>query len=128
MFDGTTHVYLTPVAAERADDFERFVREVVTPASDARRPDLAGRWRLLRPDDRDGEAVTFIFLFDGGQADDWDLVPVLEEHYGTEEAERLFEQWDEMSVPVRNWAEGLEGTGGDGQVGWTCSSVGPTAG
>jgi hypothetical protein len=127
MFDGTTHVYLTPVAAERADDFERFFREVVAPASEARRPDLAGRWRLLRPDERDGDAVTFVFLFDGGQADDWDLGPVLEEHYGAEEAERLFRQWDEMSVPVRSWAEGLEGVGGGGQVGWSCSTVGSTA-
>lgn len=124
MFDDTTHVYLTPVAAGRADDFDRFLREVVIPAVDARRPQLSGRWRALRPNSSNGDALTYVFLFDGGDLEtDWDLGPLFEEHFGKDQAERYFQQWDDLTVPVRRWAEGLNDESDSGQVGWTCSPV-----
>src|SRR3712207_2490260 len=49
MSDQQTHLYLTPVSAERAEEFERFLLDVVAPAVAAQRPELVGRWRLLRP-------------------------------------------------------------------------------
>ncbi len=49
MSDQQTHIYLTPVSADRAQEFERFSLEVVEPAVATQRPDLVGRWRLLRP-------------------------------------------------------------------------------
>jgi hypothetical protein len=124
MSETTTHVYLTPIAADRADDFDRFLREVVIPAVDARRPDLSRRWRALRPSAPDGDAVTYVFLFDGGDVEtDWDLGPLFEEHYGEEQAARHFQTWVDLAVPVRRWAEGLTEKADTGQVGWTCSSV-----
>jgi hypothetical protein len=124
MFDDTTHIYVTPVAADRADDFDRFLREVVIPAVDARRPELSGRWRALRPSAPDDGALTYVFLFDGGDLEsDWDLGPVFEEHFGKQQAERYFQQWDDLTVPVRRWAEGLHEESGSVQIGWTCSPV-----
>jgi hypothetical protein len=123
MFDDTTHVYLTLVSADRADDFDRFLGEVVMPAVDACRPELSGRWRALRPDTPDGDVVTYVFLFDGGDlAKDWDLEPIFAEHFGAEQARRYLEQWNDLTVPVRHWADGLEDSD-SGQIGWTCTSV-----
>jgi hypothetical protein len=124
MFDETTHVYLTPITAARADDFDTFLRDVVAPAVEARRPQVAGRWRALKPDKRDGDCLTYVFLFDGGDLDaDWDLVPVFEEHYGADEAARLFEQWGGMAPETEQWAGALVPIDGSGQVGWSCTPV-----
>ena len=124
MFDHTTHVYLTPVAADRADDFDRFLREVVTPAVDARRPQLSERWRALRPSAPDDDALTYIFLFDGGDLEkEWDLGPIFEEHFGEETATQHFRQWADLPIPVSRWVEGLKGESDNRQIGWTCSPV-----
>jgi hypothetical protein len=128
MFDDTTHVYLTLVAAERADDFDRFLRDAVTPAVDARQPHLSGRWRALRASAANGDVLTYVFLFDGGDLEeDWDLGPLFEAHFGKEQAERYFQQWDDMTVSVRRWADGLSEGPDSGQIGWTCSPVSPVS-
>ena len=58
------HVVLQPVRAERADDFERFLSEVVTPAVRAQRPDLGQRWRVLRSVETSKGVVTFVVLLE----------------------------------------------------------------
>jgi hypothetical protein len=42
------HIGLNPVRSDRAEDFERLLSEVVSPAVRALRPDLDGHWRLPR--------------------------------------------------------------------------------
>jgi hypothetical protein len=65
-----------------------------------------------------------VFLFDDRDLEaDWALGPILEEHYGKDEAQRLADQWSELTVPVRHWADGLDEAPGTGQVAWTCSPV-----
>jgi hypothetical protein len=112
------------VAADRADDFDRFLRDAVFPAVEAGQPHLSGRWRALRASAANGDVLTYVFLFDGGELErDWDLGPLFAAHFGEEEAERYFQQWDEMTVPVRRWADGFTEESGSGQIGWTCSPV-----
>ena len=125
-----THIYLTPVSADRADEFERFLLEVVAPAVAAQRPHLAGRWRLLRPsqaESADGTVLTYAFLFDGGDLDeDWDLAKLLPLHYGQEEAEQLLQGWTAMFVPYRRWITAMGEPDEDiAQPGWTFTAVAP---
>jgi hypothetical protein len=84
-----TIIALTPVHAERADDFEDWIRSVVVPADRKLAPEREGRsWELLRAaEDQDG-IVNFAFIFRGGDLLDWDLGPLLEQALGAEEAER----------------------------------------
>jgi len=42
------HLVLHPVRVDRADEFERFITEVVRPAVGAQRPHLDERWRVMR--------------------------------------------------------------------------------
>lgn len=60
------HVVLQPVQAERAEDFERFLTDIVAPEVQAQRPDLAQRWRVMRSTETANGVVTFAFLLDGG--------------------------------------------------------------
>jgi hypothetical protein len=53
------HLVLTPVRADRADDFERFIAEVVGPAARAKRPDLNNRWRIMRSTGPHDGVVTY---------------------------------------------------------------------
>jgi hypothetical protein len=88
---------MTPVLAERADDFEEWLSGTVAPAVRAARPDQDGRWHVLRADQEEDGVVMFAFLFDGGNPDDWALQPVLEGALGVEEARRNLDLMDEMS-------------------------------
>lgn len=124
MFERETHIYLTPVAADQAEEFERFLVEVVEPAIQARRPDLADRWRLLRPvrpETADGGVLTYAFIFDGGDVDDdWNLSKLLPPHYGDAESERLLEGWTSTFVPYSQWIAALGQPEDDiTQTGWT---------
>lgn len=103
------HVVLQPVQAERARDFKRFVTEVVAPAVQAQRPDLDGRWRVLRSSEPTNRVVTFAFLFEGGSlTEDWQLDALLAAHYGKQDAERLM---GETFAPLAPWAEAAASEG-----------------
>ena len=75
------HLVLNPVRADRADDFERFLVESVAPALRAERPDLDGRWRVLRSTQPSDGVVTYAFIFEGGSlAEHWELDVLLPAH------------------------------------------------
>jgi hypothetical protein len=93
-----TLIAVNPVLAERADDFEEWLRTVVVPAVRAHRPEMEGRWQVLRSGVVDDGVVPFVFLFAGGDPAEWDLQPLLEKAHGTDGA-----------------APGTGGDGGDAQ-------------
>ena len=110
----TTHLAINPVRADRADDFEHWLRTVVAPAVRRARPSQDGRWHVLRADQVEDGVVVFAFVFDGGPGDEWALHPVLEEALGADGAANALREMDGMLqaeqtgwsfVPVR-----LDGT------------------
>jgi len=119
------HVGLHPVRADRADDFERFLMEVVAPAVRAERPDLDGRWRVLRSVEPSDGVLTYAFLFEGGSLeDDWELDVLIPAHYGEEEADRLAGEWVETFAPLGRWAEAAVSGGlTSNQLVWTMEPV-----
>ena len=119
------HLGLNPVRADRADDFERFLVEVVAPAVRAERPDLEGHWRVLRSTEPSDGVVTYAFMLEGGSlAEDWELDVLLPAHYGKEEADRLTGEWLGTFAPLDTWAEAVVSSGRDAnQVVWTMESV-----
>jgi hypothetical protein len=119
------HVGLNPVQADRAEDYERFLAEVVAPAVRAQRPDLDGRWRLMRSTEPSNGVVTYAFMLEGGTlAEDWELDVLLPAHYGAEEAERLITEWVETFAPLDAWAEAAVSSGRESnQVVWTMEPV-----
>jgi len=119
------HLGLNPVRADRAEDFERFLAEVVTPAVRGQRPDLDGRWRVLRSTAPSDGVVTYAFMLEGGTlAEDWELGVLLPAHYGEEEADRLIKGWVETFAPLDGWAEAAVSAGReDNQVVWTMEPV-----
>ena len=119
------HLGLNPVRADRAEDFERFLAEVVTPAVRAQRPDLDGRWRVLRSTAPSDGVVTYAFMLQGGTlAEDWELGVLLPAHFGEEEADRLIRGWVETFAPLDDWAEAAVSAGReDNQVVWTMEPI-----
>jgi hypothetical protein len=83
-----TLVAINPVIAERADDFENWLRTIVVPAVREHRPELEGRWEVLRATDEEDGTVIFTFIFRGGDASDWSLEPLLDQALGEEGAQR----------------------------------------
>jgi hypothetical protein len=82
-------IAITPVDAERADDFEDWIRNVVVPAEREHVPEKEGRsWELLRATEQQDSTVIFAFIFRGGDASEWDLEPLLEKALGAEGAQR----------------------------------------
>ena len=61
-----TLIVVNPVRADRADEFEGWLRSVVRPAVQAHQPHLEDRWRVLRSPEPEDGVVAFVFLFDGG--------------------------------------------------------------
>ena len=118
------HVVLQPVRAERADDFERFLSEVVTPAVHAQRPDLGQRWRVLRSVESSKGVVTFVVLLEGGSTEDWELDELIPAHYGEQEAKRLMAEWSETFAPLTPWADDAVSAGEESnQLAWTLEPV-----
>ena len=120
------HLVLHPVRADRADDFERFLRDVVEPAVRAQRPDLEGRWRAMRSTGPSDGVVTYAFFLEGGSLnDDWELGLVVPAHVGEDEAERLFSAWGETFAPIDRWAVTTAASSGreNNQAVWTMESV-----
>src|SRR4051794_20891224 len=119
------HLGLNPVRADRTEDFERFLAEVVQPAVRAQRPDLDGRWRVMRTSLGSEDVVTYAFMLEGGVlAEDWELNVLLPAHFGQEEADRLMGDWVETFAPLEAWAEAAVASGRDsGQVAFTLEPV-----
>jgi len=119
------HFGLNPVRADRAEDFERFLADVVVPAIRAQRPDLDRRWRLMRSTVPADGVVTYAFMFEGGTIDeDWELNVLLPAHYGADEADRLIGEWVETFAPLDAWAAGAVSSGRESnQVVWTMEPV-----
>ena len=84
------------VAADRADDFEEWLRSTVVPAVEAHRPEQSGRWQLLRSTGAADGSVLFAMLFEGGAPDEWELGPLLEEALGSEPARRKLAEFEDM--------------------------------
>ena len=91
-----TLIVINAVLADRVDDFEEWLRSVATPAIRDQRPDLDGRWRVLRATEADDDAVIFAFVCEGGVPEDWDLLPVLEHALGRAAAELALERFGGM--------------------------------
>jgi hypothetical protein len=125
MMSDQLHVVLHPVQADRAEDFERFLTDVVAPAVRTQRPDLDQRWRVMRSAEAANGVVTFAFLLEGGSlTEDWELGVVLPAHYGEQEAERLIAAWAETFAPLTPWAEAAVSAGQESnQVVWTLESI-----
>jgi|EndMetStandDraft_8_1072994.scaffolds.fasta_scaffold349539_2 hypothetical protein len=119
------HLGLNPVRSDRTEDFERFLSEVVVPAVRAQRPDLDGRWRVMRTSRPSEGVVTYVFMLEGGSlAEDWELNVLLPAHFGTEEAERLIGDWVETFAPLEAWTDAALASGRDsGQVALTLTPV-----
>ena len=119
------HLVLQPVRADRADDFERFLRDVVVPAVRAQRPDLEGRWRAMRSSGPSDDVITYAFILDGGSLeDDWELDRLVPAHFGADEAARLFSDWGQTFAPLDPWAEAAASAGRESnQVVWTLEPV-----
>lgn len=96
-------IAINQVPAGHAADFEQWLRTNVVPAVLEHRPQLMGRWQVLRAPEEDG-AVVFVFLFHGDDASEWQLQPLLELAHGPETAERLMREFSGLLA--------------DGQYGW----------
>jgi hypothetical protein len=106
------HLGLNPVQSGRAEEFERFLAEVVVPAVRAQRPEFDGRWRVMRTRVPAGDVVTYVFMLEGGDlAEDWQLDALLSAQYGQEEADRLIRDWVETFSPLDAWVEGAVASG-----------------
>jgi hypothetical protein len=93
-----TLIAINRVRADRADDFEAFVRAVVVPATRGQRPDLDGRWRVLRATAAEDGVVVFAFVCEGGVPTDWELRPVLEASLGREGADSAMRRFGELLI------------------------------
>jgi hypothetical protein len=104
-----TLIAVNRVLADRADDFEQWLRTVVVPAVRTHHPEMENRWQVLRSAVQDDGVVPFVFLFAGGDPAEWDLQPLLEQAHGADGAARALAAMDEM----------LEGE----QLGWPVTEV-----
>ncbi len=94
--DDRRHIYLTPVHADKADEFEEWVRTTLVPAVRKARPVLDDRWQTLRSTEESDGVVYFTFILQGGDPSDWEIDPLLREANGEEAAARDAERWNEM--------------------------------
>ena len=115
-----THLYLNPIRTDRVAAFEEFLVKVQQ-AVEAQRPDLEGRWRVLKSTET-LDVTTYAFIFDGGDLEaDWDLRTLMPAHYGADTADRLLSEAESTFAPFREWVATL----GDHdhhdmtQIGWT---------
>ena len=116
MLEQQSHLHRNPVSADGAQHFERFVLQ-------ARRPNLMGRWRILKPAQRQPADVllTYAFLFDSSDTEeDCELSNLLLQHLPEKEAEQLIQSWDDMLIPYRRWMATMgEPVDDITQPGWT---------
>jgi hypothetical protein len=94
--DDSRHIYLTPVRAEHADEFERWLGSTLLAAVRKVQPEQEQRQQVLRAtEERDG-LVYFAFVLAGGDASEWQIDPLLRQAFGDEAAEREGEAWNRM--------------------------------
>ena len=107
----TTILAINPVLAERADDFEEWLRTVVVPAMQTHQPHLVDKVTVLRATEAEGGVITYAVLAEGGEPADWELEPLLERALGADGAARAMSQmagmlqreqygWEVMRVPI----------------------------
>lgn len=96
-------LWLYKVPATRANDFESWFRNTAVPAVE-KHPELKGRWQVLRANEPEDGAITYGFVFDGVEGDEWELEPLLEDTYGGDEARRLLADLDPMVERDYGWA------------------------
>lgn len=89
-------IAINPVIADRAADFEDWMRTVLVPAVRGHRPELLDRWEVLRAATEENGLVVFTFLFYGGQAAEWEMEPILASAVGAEDARRALEDMGKM--------------------------------
>jgi hypothetical protein len=94
--EDVTLVALTPVHADRADDFEAWARRVIAPAARDYDPEAAERWAMLRATAIDRDEITFAFVFSGRSPEDWDLERLLTKALGAEGARRELDAFEGM--------------------------------
>lgn len=94
--DGPRHIYLTPVRAEKADEFEEWVRSTLAPAEAQAHPERSGSSETLRGAEAHDGVVYFAHILTGGDANDWRIDDVLREALGDADADLAGEQWEEM--------------------------------
>src|SRR3954466_12743589 len=107
---GELNIYLTPVTAERADDFEAWLRSTLFPAVAQVRPDLAPRAQTWRSDARQG-LVYFAFLLEGDDSGGWQIDPILREALGDSATEAAWREWEDLVVAPRIGGAFRAGTG-----------------
>jgi hypothetical protein len=91
-----TLIALNPVIADRADDFEEWLRTVLTPAVTTHRPELRGRWEVLRAVGQEDGLVMFAFVLRGEERHDWELLPLLTEAIGADRAQAALQDMHGM--------------------------------
>ena len=84
-------IAINPVLADRAGDFEDWLRTVLVPATRDHRPELLDRWQVLRAAKEEDGQVIFTFLFYGGEPAEWQMEPILAQALGAEGAQRALE-------------------------------------
>lgn len=87
-------VALTMVKADRAQEFEDWVRSVVVPAV-SKQPSFAGRWRLVRAGSGH-DPVPYAFQFDGSDIDEFDSAPALVAELGEQQAQAEIARFETM--------------------------------
>jgi hypothetical protein len=98
-------IAINSVLADRADEFEDWLRSVVVPAANEFRPETRNLWRVLRASEADDDVVVFAFVFEGGQPDDWELEPILVEALGQDGANDALAAFAGMlKGEQRSWA------------------------
>jgi hypothetical protein len=97
-------IAINPVIADRAGDFEDWLRNVVFPAVRDHRPEQVDRVEVLRATKEEDGQVIFTFLFYGGEAAEWEIEPLLAQALGAEGARRSLEDMGAMMKgPQYGW-------------------------
>ena len=87
-------VALTMVKADRAQEFEDWVRSVVVPAV-SKQPTFTGRWRVVRAG-KAQDPVPYAFQFDGSDIDEFDSAPALVAERGEQRADAEIARFESM--------------------------------
>jgi hypothetical protein len=94
--DDRRHIYLTPVRAEQADEFEAWMRRTLMPAVRKVQPESEPRQQTLRAIEEHDGVVYFAFVLEGGDSAYWEIGPLLKQALGDAATERENEAWERM--------------------------------
>ncbi len=100
-------VILNPVRADAAEDFETYVREVLSPAVASHQPEMLGKvelWRASEPEPGDAGIIVYAFLARGVTSwEELELAPAFRSHYGEQQAETELGRFGRFFVDHRAW-------------------------